>query len=818
MSRRRTHVLALLLGPLLFAANSLAQVANPVAARDLVLDELLRGDTDGIRIMVHPELLAPGTDVLTWHRTALVTPSPGYVVFIDDYAFANFEHPCRYVFVDGETGAFKVTPASTPPRGMLAWLEMETEAFRVLTNAKNTRAPRSLQPASSPRETLRGGEYYAILMNGGADSGNNHVRYWNDLSNIYITLVDVYGYKDENIIVLCSDGLDPTPDQSNGMNSHPDLDGDGDDDIMYSCVHSNVQSVFTQMIAQLTASDQLFVYTTDHGSSNGGWNTYLNLWNYESLTDAQLASMMAALPQCDMITTMEQCYSGGFEDNVSVTSGRVFSSACAHDELSWAMPPDYAYDTYVFFWTAAVKGEDAYGIPCDADANSDGKVSMQEAFLYAELHDISAETPQYNSMPSGLGDSVFLGSGPALAIRFSDPLPDGLCPPGPETTITLDVYSGYENYVPGSGQFLFRFDPSDPYSAVSLIPLGGDQYEVTLPHTEPGDEPEFYFSALGDGGTTVHSPPNAPSDVHDFEVGFVTVEFVEDFESDPGWTTEGQWAFGNPTGGGGQYGNPDPTSGHTGSNVYGYNLFGDYANDLPQRHLISPAIDFSGVSGSELMFWRYLNVEQPNYDHAKLGISTNGTTYTTLWENDGEITDSDWSQVSYDIAAIADGQPAVYLRWTMGTTDSSWQFSGWNIDDLSVVGCDYDATLWAEQYEIPVGTGGSADLVLGAGIAHAGELYVVAGTLSGTDPGFDILGLHVPLNWDQFTSWTIQLAGTGFFQNFSGVLDGAGEARATFDTQGPLDLSWVGLEASFAYCTLPLSGFVSNPITVTFVN
>jgi len=51
------------------------------------------------------------------------------------------------------------------------------------------------------------------------------------------------------------------------------------------------------------------------------------------------------------------------------------------------------------------------------------------------------------------------------------------------------------------------------------------------------------------------------------------------FDSDPCWVTEGRWAFGQPTGGGGFCG--DPNSGYTGSNVYGYNLGGNYENYMP---------------------------------------------------------------------------------------------------------------------------------------------------------------------------------------------------------------------------------------------
>ena len=41
---------------------------------------------------------------------------------------------------------------------------------------------------------------------------------------------------------------------------------------------------------------------------------------------------------------------------------------------------------------------------------------------------------------------------------------------------------------------------------------------------------------------------------------------------------------------------------------------------------------------------------------------------------------------SIDLSAIADGQQTLYLRWTMGPTDDSWQYCGWNIDDVEIWG------------------------------------------------------------------------------------------------------------------------------------
>ncbi len=167
-------------------------------------------------------------------------------------------------------------------------------------------------------------------------------------------------------------------------------------------------------------------------------------------------------------------------------------------------------------------------------------------------------------------------------------------------------------------------------------------------------------------------------------VGVPQMVYSWNLDTNPGWTTQDLWAWGHPTGGGAQYGNPDPANGHTGSMVYGYNLNGDYQNNLPERHLTSTAIDCTGKTQVSLRFWRWLNVEQPAYDHAYVRVSNNGTTWTTLWQNDSTLTDSAWSFQQFDLSALADNQPAVYLRWTMGSTDGSWQFSGWNIDDVEI--------------------------------------------------------------------------------------------------------------------------------------
>jgi len=57
-----------------------------------------------------------------------------------------------------------------------------------------------------------------------------------------------------------------------------------------------------------------------------------------------------------------------------------------------------------------------------------------------------------------------------------------------------------------------------------------------------------------------------------------------------------------------------------------------------------------------------------------------------VWNHTGPtLNEMSWSLQTYNIAATADNQPTVYLRWGMGTTDASVVYHGWNIDDIEIL-------------------------------------------------------------------------------------------------------------------------------------
>ncbi len=161
-------------------------------------------------------------------------------------------------------------------------------------------------------------------------------------------------------------------------------------------------------------------------------------------------------------------------------------------------------------------------------------------------------------------------------------------------------------------------------------------------------------------------------------------------DTQPAWSLEGEWNFGQPAGlGGTAYGSPDPTAGATGTNVFGVNLNGDYSVAIGgPYYLTAGPFDFSGYTGMRLQFQRWLNTDFQPYVYATIDVSSDGTNWAPVWDNGTtEIADGAWTAVSYDLSASADNGTNVYVRWGYQVASLfAFPYSGWNIDDIEFVG------------------------------------------------------------------------------------------------------------------------------------
>jgi hypothetical protein len=245
-----------------------------------------------------------------------------------------------------------------------------------------------------------------------------------------------------------------------------------------------------------------------------------------------------------------------------------------------------------------------------------------------------------------------------------------------ETLLVLD-----EPIYTNTMKLHLRYGNNGPFAQRSVSHNGNNTFTVSIPTSPCGLVSEFWFSVETESGQMVRYP--AGDEI--LTVSTSSLVHMWNMDENPNWNMEGDWAWGIPLGGGGEYGNPDPTSGATGNSVLGYNLAGDYPNNLAEQRLTSTPFSLEGKTNTSLQFQRYLNVEEPAYDHAYIQISIANDAWTTIWENPSTITDSGWQTTIYDISDRADEQSNVRIRWTMGTTDGGWKYSGWNIDDIQIV-------------------------------------------------------------------------------------------------------------------------------------
>ena len=205
---------------------------------------------------------------------------------------------------------------------------------------------------------------------------------------------------------------------------------------------------------------------------------------------------------------------------------------------------------------------------------------------------------------------------------------------------------------------------------------------------------------------TVAYPCDAPDltvdgliDIDDLELlmqywghGMREVIFEAALDETPGFAVEGQWQFGIPAGlGGTEYGNPDPNAGYTGDNVYGVNLQGDHpiAVDGP-HYLTAGPFDCRLYRDVKLQFARWLNTDEADYVRATIEFSTDGTRWAPVWEHEdteASLTDDTWQMVVYSLGAMADHRQSLYIRWGYEVKDNeAWPMSGWNIDDIKLLG------------------------------------------------------------------------------------------------------------------------------------
>ncbi len=417
-------------------------------------------------------------------------------------------------------------------------------------------------------------------------------------------------------------------------------------------------------LVTLSAGRRVSLYGTSYASFYVGTNGYITFGTFDTAFTESLANhfskpRVAALFDDLNITSPGTCTKKELADRVVITWLNVTEYG-ANNRNTFQIELFYNGDiTISYLAIAATDGlaglSRGTGVSPDffpTDLSAMGSCGPRPPSVSGGAVQTAVNTPVNIVLPAS---DDGLPGGPLTYIITSLPTRGSLRDPNAGLITTVPyALAGYGNTV--------RYTPRAYYQGTDAF-----QYKAN----DGGTPPAGGDSAIG----TITITIGGPQPVHVFNL-----------DTNPGWAVQGQWAWGTPTGGGSY--NRDPVSGYTGSRVYGYNLAGDYPNNMPAPlYLTTTALNCAQLTNAELRFWRWLGIEAAIYDRASIEVSSNGTTWTPIWTHTGPaIADTQWTLQTFNIATLADNRPTVYIRWSLGPTDSSITYPGWNIDDIEIWG------------------------------------------------------------------------------------------------------------------------------------
>jgi hypothetical protein len=388
---------------------------------------------------------------------------PTVVVFADDDPKANFGHDCRYFLYNPEDGEFiREVPARFPPN-------LLKSANRLTTFFEPTkfiepepywyRWPIYLCPRLFPV-----GNRYAILF-----AGLTQARHLNDMEFAYRTLINVYGFKAENIYVLNYDGTRSVFDKTLG--NWPGNNTAYTIQVSDEGTRAAFQNVLNELSGKLQSEDLLFIHTNNHGDNfNDGNGSFLCQFLHGGDPDpnedgdwtpyyaSEMAADLATSPAYRaLVVMMEQCNSGGFNTpliNSSTASSTSVSSAATAAVSSYASN-DGNWDIFAYEWIAAMNGAypDGSALASNPDTNHDGVVDTQEAYNYAVAND-SPDVPQFNGATLNLDQQYRFSWAwcwilwPILYPIYRQLLPEPTFPPQPNPPDPAPYYALLNRVLP----------------------------------------------------------------------------------------------------------------------------------------------------------------------------------------------------------------------------------------------------------------------------------------------------------------------------------------------------------------------------------
>jgi hypothetical protein len=381
----------------------------------------------------------PAGHVLRLVDRRIEVPEDSIVAFVDEMPGANFGHPCRYRFHSVDTGRLiREVEALFPPEVSDPGIPIDTFHAPLVTMLQKPELYATIDLSKFGLwPWLKADDNRFALLFSSQISNRRHIE---DLELAWRVLVNRFGFPESNVYVLCYDGTIGSTDFSGADMATWIGDGTAYQmQVTDSATKANLQTTLDTISSRMNDESLLFVHTNNHGAPDG-----LCIDNSSILMPSEWGTMLDGMRAFGtLVVTMEQCYSGAFEQPTldhSRAARTSFASAVPADKVSAGAAH---FDPWAQIWFESVNGSTAYGasLPHNPDASGNGRVSAKEAFNYSDAYDTASyDDPQYGDSPSGCGAGIYLSKPPTLAeiiaeitkryvaidrtFRHGPPLPD----------------------------------------------------------------------------------------------------------------------------------------------------------------------------------------------------------------------------------------------------------------------------------------------------------------------------------------------------------------------------------------------------------
>jgi hypothetical protein len=190
-----TRSILVIIAIMLFTSLS-AQITKQQAI-DSVMLNVIKQDSVNYNVLIFPYVIAGSDFWLPAHQILHCPYDSAWLFFVDMFPIAQWEHDCKYLFINRLNGDFTEVSHKLPPiRYQRDWEEINTP-YPYPEQIIHTNSSQTVSYSVTPDP-----HKYAVFLCWDEEDADR----WNNLSHIYCGIKRNYGFMDENIYVLSGDG------------------------------------------------------------------------------------------------------------------------------------------------------------------------------------------------------------------------------------------------------------------------------------------------------------------------------------------------------------------------------------------------------------------------------------------------------------------------------------------------------------------------------------------------------------------------------------------------------------------------------------